>query len=761
MTGHATLLHLKALLEADPAQERHWLNYLEALMNGGHLEVAGQMLEQGRRSGLQGEGLESLAERLVRESEEMNRIIGCFNQGLLSDVERLAGTVTERCPGHGLAWKLLGLARMGQGEMAAAVAPLRNAREALPRDDEVHRALGLTWYALERHPDAERAFRHSLAIVPDDPVTLYNLGNLLKLQGRLEEAESSYGRALELQPDFAQACNNLGLLLCEQDRLPEAGQLLRRAVALAPDYFDGLYNLGNTLDRLGEVVEAEAAFLQALRIKPDAYLAWNNLGNLLAEQKRYEEAEAAYRRTLAIQPDYGNALGHACFYAQYNCNWQNTSSDVHAISKALERGVAVPPFTLLSCLDDGLLLRRASGLSCAELVGPILTTRFLVEPKPYPRRERLRIGYLSADFRNHPVTQVFAGVLEKHDRDRFVVYCYAYGVETQDEGRQRITRSCDILRNLVSLSDAESAARIVGDGIDILVDFTGYTQFFRPGIIARRPAPIIVNFGFPGSLGHPRMADYRISDPIVSPPHMAEHFSETLALLPNCFQVHERERTIDWRQTRIASCLPEDGFIFCSFNQNYKFSAAIFELWCRLLHAVGDSVLWLPEAGMTAMTNLRQEATRHGVDSGRLLFAPRTRTLAEHLGRLSLADLALDTFPFTSHTTGGDALLSGVPLITRIGDSFVSRVAASMLHAAGLPELVTHSWEEYYELALDLARNPHRLQALRERLWLNRSTHPLFDTERFTRDLERLYERMWLDHGQGKREMIVLKDGEP
>ncbi|MBF0126709.1 MAG: hypothetical protein HQM02_05800, partial [Magnetococcales bacterium] len=315
-------------------------------------------------------------------------------------------------------------------------------------------------------------------------------------------------------------------------------------------------------------------------------------------------------------------------------------------------------------------------------------------------------------------------------------------------------------RNLLSVSDRDSALRIAGDEIDILLELSAFMQYFRPGITAWRPAPILVNFGYTGTMGHPRMADYKITDPIASPVcQMEDHFTETLACLPHCIQPNDRTRTIAAPPSRREAGLPEAGFVFCSFNQSLKINPESFSVWCRLLQEVEGSVLWLPQYAPGTMDNLRQEAGRRSVDPARLLFAPRTPVLADHFGRLTLANLALDTCPYNSHTTASDALWSGVPLVTKTGQTFVSRIAASLLHAVGLPELVTHSWEAYFELALELARNPARLRGIRERLWVNRLTHPLFDTRRFTRDLERLFERMWQDHGAGIKEPIVLEDG--
>ncbi|MBF0462660.1 MAG: tetratricopeptide repeat protein [Magnetococcales bacterium] len=619
--------------------------------------------------------------------------------------------------------------------------------------------LGVLLKELHRYEEAEVACQQALRLQPDYAEAHYNWAVLLHAMHRSAESEAAYRQAIHLQPDYAKACNNLGILLQEQNRPDEAEAAFGQALHLCPDYAEACSNLGVLLQKQERFAEAEAAFQQALHLQPDNADTHNNLGNLLKELKRSAEAEAAYRQALHRKPDHGNALGMAYHCAQMQCQWQHILADDAAVQNALRQGVTVQPFPLFTLPhEDGLLQCQASALYAVEQVGPLLEMPPLVNPGRPLHRDRLRIGYLSADLRNHPVAHLVAGVLETHDPTRFARYHYAIGPDTRDAYRQRFIQSADLFRNLAPLSDAQAAWQIAGDGIDILVDLTGYTQHCRPGIPVRRPAPIQVNWlGYTSTLGHPRLADYLIGDPIVTPPQQAACFSETLALLPHCFQANDRTRPCATPPTRTEAGLPETGFVFCVFTQSYKIRPEMFDLWCRLLRAVPDSVLWLLEPAPIAMANLRREATVRGVSPDRLLFAPFLPP-DQHRGRLSLADLALDTFPFTSATTGSDALWSGVPFITRIGNTFVSRVAASLLQAAGLPELITETWDTYFALALALATQRERLQAVRQRLAANRLTCPLFDTERFTRDLERLYTRMGQDYAQDRREIIILSD---
>ncbi|MBF0126625.1 MAG: tetratricopeptide repeat protein [Magnetococcales bacterium] len=700
------------------------------------------------------------------DSVDVHNNLGALlqGQGRLEEAESCFRRVLALQPDafqscHNLAGNLL---RQGRLEEAEAFCD----RTLALRPDFVPAVsnLGNLRHEQGRLEEAVACYRRVLALRPDDAAGHYNLGLIHQEQGRPLDAETRYRQAVALQPDYVAAWNNLGNLLLLAHRLAEAESCYQRILALRPDAVEAHSNLGAILLKQGKLLAAEASYRQALTLQPDCHECLFNLGNVLRNLGRVDEAEACFREVLRIRPDFDAAFVHAAFCAQMGCRWEHHVADGVAMGRLLERGVAITPLVALTRPElDGVAERRAGALYAEEVAGPLLKTPPLVDPRHHPGRERLRIGYLSADFRDHPVTQVYGSVIQAHDRERFAVYCYAYGPATRDAGRQRIVRACDHFRDLSDLSDRESAWSIVQDQIDILLDLTGYMQHCRPGILAQRPAPLLVNAGQPGSMGHPRLADYKIGDPIATPTRLAAAFSETLALLPRSFasSAHKEEHPRITRSpdpaARLAAGLPEAGFVFCSFNQSYKFSRAGFAVWCRLLEELPGSLLWLSRPNPVAMRNLRQEAGGRGIDPDRILFADRTPSLGAHLERLALADLALDTFPYTSQVTGCDTLWSGVPMITLQGETHVSRIAASLLHGVGLPDLITGSWEAYFALALDLARNPERLDGVRARLLGNRAHSPLFDVPHFVRDLERLLERMWRDHGAGKREPVVLE----
>lgn len=582
---------------------------------------------------------------------------------------------------------------------------------------------------------------------PDHPDGLNILAASCLATGRFEKAEACWRHAVKTDPGFADAHFNLGNLYRQINRIEDAQNCYLSAISADPRHFLAYYNLARMLQANDRLPEAEAAYLKVLEINPDYVEAHNNLAVLLHETHRLKESISRYRKVLSLKPDHGHALGKVIHLSLQNCQWEQLSADTQNIKVLLNHSKlhGCIPFETLSIPGLSAAEHKLAGHQYAQSkYAQFLEHPPLVKPDVNYSHDRLRVGYLSADFHNHATVQLIIGVLEHHDRSRIEIYAYSYGPEKQDEGRARITRACEHFRDLRALSPLNAAQSIVDDEIDILVDLKGYTQGSRLEITALRPAPITISWlGYPGTLGHPKLADYIIGDPIVTPIERSTEFSETLALMPHCYQPNDSSRKIGKPTTRAENDLPDNKFIFCSFNQTYKISPEVFNVWCRLLDAVPDSVLWLlTPPTQSSKDNLLKEATLRGIDPSRLLFA-QNKPFAEHLARLGLADLALDTFPYTSHTTASDALWAGLPLVTCIGDAFVSRVAASILNATGLPELITHNFEEYFSLARGIATAPEKLGSLRQKLLNQRTTSPLFNTLEYCQNLESLYFKIW------------------
>lgn len=576
---------------------------------------------------------------------------------------------------------------------------------------------------------------------PQSPASRLQRGIAAFQAGRFPEAQRLLAKVLEKDPMAVDALHILGLLAARQGRMVEAEGWLRRCIAAAPAYAYAHDNLGNALMAQGRAAEAEACHREALRLAPDYGPAWLNLGRCLRAQGRHEEAESASRQPYTVPPD---VLGKRIIQQRLRCDWQAWDLQVPALVERIREGAgdAITPFSAFALPGlmpaDLLKVARAYG----ERYRPWMARGPLYNLEPRPPHDRLRIGYLSGDLRDHATARLTASVFELHDRNQFEIFAYSLAPMEANPMGQRLRAAFEHLTEVQDLNPEQAAQRIREDQIDILVDMHGYTRLSRPEIPAQRPAPIQVSWlAFPGSMGVP-FIDYLIADPVVVPPEEVEHYDEALAYLPHCYQPQDPRRQIATGGTRALEGLPADAFVFCCFNRPHKLTPDIFTLWCDLLRDLPQAILWLFDPQSQARDNLRREAAKRGVGPERLVFAdhvPQDR----HLARIGLADLFLDTSPYNAHTTASDALWAGVPVLTRPGQTFASRVAASLLTAAGLPEWIARDWPEYARLARHLATTPAALTECRRKLQARRNQAPLFDALGYTRALEELYQRMW------------------
>ena len=591
----------------------------------------------------------------------------------------------------------------------------------------------------------------------------------------LESAELYLQQVLSLEPNNPDALRFLGVVAAQRAQYENAKAYFLATIKAAPEYAVAHSNLGNVYTKLRQFDQALAAYEEAARLDPHDAETWSNAGVVFFELKRFEEAIALYDKALAIDPNYaealcnkGNALDElkryeetiACYEQALSLNpnidwapgvwmylklkvsaWDNLEGNIQVLLAKVAAGEKVSnPFPLLAMSDDPMIHRQASAIY-AHYQFPANAALGLI-PKQ-PKGGKIRIGYFSADFHNHATGYLLAELIELHDKKQFEFIGISFGPSQGDAMRTRLEKSFDQFIDASAMSDIEIAQLSRNLKIDIAVDLKGFTQNSRAGIFAYRAAPIQVSYlGYPGTMSADYM-DYLIADKTLVPQEFQKAHLEKIAYLPNSYQVNDRKRLIsDKTFTRAELGLPEQGFVFCSFNNNYKILPATFDSWMRILKAVDGSVLWLYEDNAAAAHHLRQEAEKRGVNSSRLVFA-KNMPLAEHLARHRLADLFIDAFPCNAHTTASDALWAGLPVLTLMGNSFASRVAASLLNAIGLPELITHTQEEYQALAIALASNPEKLITLKQKLANNRLTTPLFDTPQFTKDLERAYVQMY------------------
>jgi predicted O-linked N-acetylglucosamine transferase (SPINDLY family) len=668
---------------------------------------------------------------------KLNQGIALHRQGKLADAERCYREVLQRQPNHFAALHLLGVISGQTGRSEEGVELIKRAIGLNPKVAEAHNNLGNALRDLKRHEEALASYDQAIVLKQDYANAHNNRGNVLRDLKRPEEAQASYDRAIALKPAVAEAHNNRGNALMDLKRPAEALASYDEAIALKPDYAEAHSNRGAALRDLKRPAEALASYDRAIALKPDYANAHNNRGNVLRDLKRPAEALASYDKALALTPDSVGAEGMRVHTKMHICDWINFDSEcAHLISSVKHRTANTIPFAFL-----GISSSSDDQLQCAKLW---VTEKCPPSQKPiwrgeHYRHDRIRVAYVSADFHQSATSYLMAGMFEYHDKSRFEVTGISIGSEDSDEMRQRLLRSFDHFIDAKALSDAEVASRIRETEIDILIDLKGFTQDAQTNVFAQRPAPIQVNYlGYPGTMGASYI-DYIIADQTVIPDESRKFYSEKIVVLPNTYQVNDRTRIVsDKAFNRSAAGLPSQGVVFCCFNNTYKITPYVFDRWMRLLRQVGGSVLWLLEDNASAASNLRKEAVARSVRPERLVFAERIQ-LPEHLARHKLADLFLDTLPVNAHTTASDALWAGLPVLTQIGETFAGRVAASLLNAIGLPELITSTPQAYEALAIELATNPEKLAAIKRKLANNRLTTPLFDTQTFTRHIEAAY----------------------
>jgi predicted O-linked N-acetylglucosamine transferase (SPINDLY family) len=580
----------------------------------------------------------------------------------------------------------------------------------------------------------------------DSPESHYALGRSLILAGDLGRGWIHLQRALTLKPDFALPRVLWGQLLLQRGQHADALDSFRRAEEADPRCVDARLGVGTVLCLCGKAGAAVDSFDAAIAIAPAQARAHLLRGWALRQCSRLDEAALSLERALRLQPDLPQALSEALLCYAWMCEWTAFERLVARLRRIPGALANVEPSNVLMFSDDPAEHAVAARSQAARAAGG-------KAPLPPPRRYdhgRIRIAYVSHDFHAHATAFLMAELFELHQRSEFEIFAISFSGDDGSAVRRRITRACDRFIEMGERSDAEVARWLREQEVDIAIDLKGFTGFARPGVFALRPAPIQVSYlGQPGTSGAPYI-DYLIADEFLIPSEARRYYSEKVAYLPDSYQVNDRQRAVAAETpARAAVGLPELGVVFCCFNNNWKITAPVFDVWMRILRAVDGSVLWLLGDNPPAIENLRREAARYGVSADRLVFADRIANEL-HLARHRLADLFLDTLPCNAHTTASDALWSGVPVITCSGRSFPARVAGSLLRAVGLEELVTHSLAQYETLALELARDAQRLSAIRARLAAGREQLPLFDTPRFCRHLEQAYRRMWQRHRDGE-----------
>lgn len=526
------------------------------------------------------------------------------------------------------------------------------------------------------------------------------------------------------------------------------------------------FNLGNAQRELSKLGAALNSFKQSIKLNPNDADAHNNLGNIQRELGQLDQAIISYENALQQQPDLHHALAHLVHQKQHICNWRNIDKQINQLRNWVmtEPNAQISPFAFISMHGTTAAEQKQCATNWAtSFYSPLIQQHAALDFSHLKVfSHKIKIGYLSADFRLHPLAFLITELIENSDKNQFETIAYSYGADDKTPERKRLHNAFDTFNDIRQLTDFEAAKKIHQDGVAILVDLTGFTQSSRTGIVALKPAPISVNWlGYPGSMGEVQgkpLLDYLLADEIIAP--NTADFSEQLLYLP-CYQPNNSHRDNNQQfgantTQKIDHNLPENSFVFCCFNQSFKITSEVFAVWKRILQQTPDSVLWLLDCNQWACANLRQEVRKAGINEARLIFAPRV-AIAEHLERHSHADLFLDTAPYNAHTTASDALLMGLPLLTCTGETFAARVATSLLKQLDANELITQNWQEYEQKAIYLAKNSAALTRLKQQIIakvkndsLRDSSQDsgLFNPAQFSRNLEQRYQQIWQAYQQ-------------
>lgn len=611
------------------------------------------------------------------------------------------------------AWIALGDVMNRHHDFHAALRAFDAVIALAPKAGAARRGRAVALFRLGRHAEAEAEFRSALTLVPGDSNLWISFGNLLTSLSRFDDALAAYGEARKIDPMHP------GAWLCR----------------------------ANVLGLVKRYDEALDCYREALRLKPDDIDVFDSRANMFLQMKRFEDALSDYDTAYRLRPDAFHIEGERLHAQLHIADWTDVEVRLAGLEAAIRDGRELStPFVSLGLLPSGELHKRHASLWAERL--PRASTEPLWNGERY-KHAKIRLAYASADFHEHATSQLMAGLFERHDRSRFELLAVSFGPDDRSAMRKRILAPFDRVIDVRDRTNPEVAQDIRSAEVDILVDLKGYTEDSRPGIFLHRPAPIQVSYlGYPGTLSLDVM-DYILADKIVIPESAHGHYTEKIAYLPHSYQSNDEKKVIGARHlSRTGVGLPEDGTVFCCFNSIYKILPDVFDCWMAILKRTPSSVLWLLRPDAIAERNLKREAAARGIDPVRLVFAARV-PLADHLARHGLADLFLDTLPYNAHTTSSDALWAGLPVLTQRGETFAGRVSASLLQAVGLAELVANDRQSYEDLAVLLATDSARLNGIKAKLAANRLASPLFDSVRFTRDLEGLYEQMYRRHLHG------------
>ena len=664
-----------------------------------------------------------------------------FQSQRLESAERIARSILRINSKDIVALQVQGLCMAMQGRVAESVEPFTRASALDPKNPELLTNLAKAQYGANLFGESVKTYEKLTRLIPNNAQILTDMGTSYAKLKDYDKAFSLYDKAIELQPQYYLVWSNRGNLLADLSFSLEAIDNYQKSLELNANYPEAWTNYGNALFDLGRFDEAKLAHEKALTLNPNYAEAWSNHGNALLELKSGENAYESYRNAYALKPLHPYLIGQLLSAKLTSCIWDDVDPTVSQMLSLLADNNAVTiPFALLQTPASLELQKRCAQIFVADRYPGIDSQQ--IEKRSRTPDDIIRIGYFSSDFKNHPVGILMQNLIHLHDRSKFEVLGFFLNPKSNDEVESGLISSFNSAFELFGLNDTSAKNLILEQELDIAIDLNGHTAGARTGLFSKKIAPLQVNYlGYAGTSGSD-FYDYLIADEVSIPESYQDFFTEKIARLPHSFFPVDTSISIAALgdlPTRESQGLPAAGFIFSCFNNSYKINPDIFDLWMRLLKQVPDSVLWLSKTSEKAMKNLENEAIARGVDAHRLVFATRVPARKDHLSRLRLADLFLDTPNYNAHATAADALWAGVPVLTQLGQTFAGRIAASQVSSLGMPELIVNTPEEYYGKALELATQPQLIKDLRMKHEANRLTAPLFNTKEYVRDLEKLY----------------------
>ncbi len=670
---------------------------------------------------------------------EYKKALICFQNGKINEAEEICFKLVKKNTKNINFLLLLGVIYFKKKKILKSIEIFNKIIKQNPHNYQAFFNLGNVFLSVKEFNKSLECYNKAILINPEYKKAYNNRGNVMRELGMLNQAVKNYDKAIAIESNNPDSYVNRGTIFYELRNFSKASKDYIKAIHLKKNYAEAYFSLANVFNETGASKDAIENYKKAIKINPNYAEAYNNLGNLYNKLKKYNEAIICFEKAIRINPNfnflYGNLIQTKCII----CDWKYFKKDIKNLEKNIEiKKKTAPPFLTLSLFDSPQIQKNASIIWCEDKF--FKSKNIYFENKKI--NKKVRIGYYSADFGEHAMSYLLANLFELHDKSKFEIIAFSFVNHSESKIGKRVSNSFNKFFDVSLKSDEEIVELSKNLNIEIAVDLMGFTKKNRFSIFHKRCSPIQVNYlGYPGTLGNANI-DYIIADKIIIPKKNEKFYSEKIVYLPNTYQVNDSKKQISKKfLSKKEFGLPENSFIFCCFNQNYKINPKIFNIWMDLLLEVKNSTLWLIEDNEISIKNLKKEAEKKMVNQNRIIFAKRLPN-EKHLARHKLADLFIDTFPYTAHTTGSDALWSGLPLVTLKGETFASRVASSLLNAVNLPELVTTSYEEYKELAIKLSLNPKILQTFKKKLEINISKKPLFNTKLFVKNIESAFIQM-------------------